>query len=86
MQLAKGHLRKISWGACIILTLCGLDKSKLNSNLCTQFLFFFKVIKDVCCTIISTCKKNSSKKSIKVPNYHDECKLHCVFEAVCDYH
>lgn len=32
---------------------------------------FSKAIKDVCCKIIPPWKKNSSKKSLKSPNYYD---------------
>lgn len=62
--LSKGHETKYKWGACIIVPLCGLEKI-LNLNLCIKFLFF-KIIKDVCCTI-TTLEKAQFKEINKAP-------------------
>lgn len=53
------------------LNLCGLEKIPNEFKLMNQVLVFVLVIKDVCCAAISPWKKNTLKKSLKAPNYHN---------------
>lgn len=53
----------------IIFSLCGLEEIPQKFNVVLKF-FFFNIMKDVCCEIVSLWK-NSSKKLSKAPNCHD---------------
>lgn len=61
-----------------VYIVCGLAKLNKKNQTCAPNYSFFKLIKDVCCIIVSPSKKDSLQKSFKAPNYklydiYDEC-------------
>lgn len=61
-----------------VYIVCGLAKLNKKIKLVHPIIVFFKLIKDVCCIIVSPSKKDSLQKSFKAPSYklydiYDEC-------------